>query len=358
MAKKYLDYDGLSHFWLQIKSLFVADIAYDSTNKKITKTKAGSTSDVVSVETLKTDLNISVPTAATSNPLMDGTAAVGSSSKYAKEDHVHPKDTSKVSTSREINGHPLSSDVTIANLDLGQGYGTCGTAQAVTEKAVTLSNYIQSEGGIVVVKFTYGVPASSTLKVGGYAARDIYYKGAAITGGIITAGDTVTFMYSNAKYHVVAIDKNLNAPDITFDATNQKVQFQFSVLSPKCYTDSQVDTLLGGKVNSSLVGAASGICPLNASSKIDSTYLPSYVDDVVEAYARSGQTALSQNWLSATSGGSALTPETGKIYILMADSSPYSANDTFRWSGSTYVKLADGGVSAITNSEIDTILAS
>ena len=36
-----------------------------------------------------------IPTAATSAPLMDGTAAIGTSSKYAKEDHVHPSDTSK-----------------------------------------------------------------------------------------------------------------------------------------------------------------------------------------------------------------------------------------------------------------------
>ncbi len=33
---------------------------------------------------------------ATATPLMDGTAAVGSSVKYAREDHVHPSDTTKV----------------------------------------------------------------------------------------------------------------------------------------------------------------------------------------------------------------------------------------------------------------------
>ena len=33
---------------------------------------------------------------ATANPSMDGTAAVGTSVKYAREDHVHPSDTSKV----------------------------------------------------------------------------------------------------------------------------------------------------------------------------------------------------------------------------------------------------------------------
>lgn len=36
---------------------------------------------------------------ATSAPLMDGTAAVGTSTKYAREDHVHPVDTSRASAS-------------------------------------------------------------------------------------------------------------------------------------------------------------------------------------------------------------------------------------------------------------------
>ena len=35
---------------------------------------------------------------ATASPLMDGTAAVGSSTKYAREDHVHPTDTSRQAT--------------------------------------------------------------------------------------------------------------------------------------------------------------------------------------------------------------------------------------------------------------------
>lgn len=112
-------------------------------------------------------------------------------------------------------------------------------------------------------------------------------------------------------------------------------------------------------ISTSSIGQANGgICPLNSSGKVDSSYLPSYVDDVIEAYARSGQTALSAGWLSTTSGGSALTPETGKIYVLMADSGDYAANSQFRWGGTAYVKLSDGGVSSITNAEIDTIVAS
>lgn len=44
-------------------------------------------------------VTVSVPSAGTATPKMDGTAAVGSSAKYAKEDHVHPVDTSRAPAS-------------------------------------------------------------------------------------------------------------------------------------------------------------------------------------------------------------------------------------------------------------------
>ena len=171
-------------------------------------------------------------TAASTTPLMDGTGAVGTSAKYAREDHVHPSDTSRVPTSRTVNGHALSSNISLDAIDVS------------------------------------AIPSSEK-------------------------------------------------------------------------------------------GAASGVCPLNASSKIDATYLPSYVDDVIEAYPRSGQTPLSKTWLATGSAsGTVITPEAGKIYVLMADSGDYTTNTQFRWSGTTYVKLNDGGVTSIANAEIDTIIAS
>ena len=39
--------------------------------------------------------NIDVPVAGTASPLMDGTASAGASGKFAREDHVHPSDTSR-----------------------------------------------------------------------------------------------------------------------------------------------------------------------------------------------------------------------------------------------------------------------
>ena len=41
-------------------------------------------------------IGANIPSAADTAPLMDGTAAVGTSTDYAREDHVHPSDTSKV----------------------------------------------------------------------------------------------------------------------------------------------------------------------------------------------------------------------------------------------------------------------
>lgn len=47
---------------------------------------------------------------ATSDPLMDGTAAPGSSARWSPEDHVHPTDTTRAAVSLEINGHALTGD--------------------------------------------------------------------------------------------------------------------------------------------------------------------------------------------------------------------------------------------------------
>lgn len=72
-------------------------------------------------------------TAATATPLMDGTGAVGSSSKYAKEDHVHPSDTSRVPTTRTVNSKALSSDITLAASDVG----AVPTTRTVNSKALS-----------------------------------------------------------------------------------------------------------------------------------------------------------------------------------------------------------------------------
>ena len=103
-------------------------------------------------------------------------------------------------------------NTTYSPVALGFGYATCSTAAATTAKEGTLSNYALTTGGIVSVKFTNAVPASATLNINSKGAKNIYYRGSAITKDIIKAGDIATFVYSS-QYHLIAIDRWQNDID-------------------------------------------------------------------------------------------------------------------------------------------------
>lgn len=72
------------------------------------------------------------------------------------------------------------------------------------------------------------------------------------------------------------------------------------------------------KENTANKGIANGYVPLNSSTKVDSSYLPSYVDDVIEV----------ANFAALPNPG-----ESGKIYITIDTSLLY------RWGGTVYVQV-------------------
>ena len=267
---KYLGQTGLVYLWGKIKtwvgnyvkitsstgkdtitagtnSVDIYDWAQASTKPTYTANEVGALPSTTSIPSKTSDLTndsgfittSDIPegaAASTSTPLMDGTAAVGTELAFARGDHRHPSDTSKVSTSTTVNGHALTGNVTVTKSDLGLGSVTNDAQIPLTQK-----------------------------------------------------------------------------------------------------------------------GAANGVCPLDANTKIDAQYLPSYVDDVVEAYIRTGQTALSQSWLATGSAsGTVITPQSGVIYVIMNGTDDYPTNSQYRWATNTYVKLNDGGVSELTTSEMDT----
>lgn len=88
----------------------------------------------------------------------------------------------------------------------------------------------------------------------------------------------------------------------------------------------------------SMKGANNGVAELDSTGKVPTSQIPSSVDEVIDSYIVSGSTPLSTGWLSATSGGSALTPETNKIYVILTDGE--YVNKTYRWSGTTYVEIS------------------
>lgn len=89
----------------------------------------------------------------------------------------------------------------------GGGYGTCDTAAETIAKVATLANYALVTGGICAIKFTNAVPNSATLNINGKGAKPIFYHNVALIDDVIASGDTVTFIYDGANYHVLSIDK-------------------------------------------------------------------------------------------------------------------------------------------------------
>lgn len=409
-----------------------------------------------------------IPTATTTTPKMDGTASVGSETKWAKGDHVHPSDTSRVPTTRKVNNKALNSDITLTASDVGAlpddteipsktsdltndsgfinspniPYLTCATAAATAAKTTTLviGTFTSDDlvaGAQVLVNFTYenGV-ANPTLSVNGTTAKSIkrYGTTAPSTSAASSwnAGAVVLFIYDGTYWQMEAwenttyttitsaevtagtstssrlvtpallktavqtfADENVietvkvNGVALTPDSdkavdiieTDPTVPAWAKASTKPTYTAAEVGAVpttrkvnnkelssnitlsasdvsavpITRKVNNkalstditltasdvsavatSAVGAASGVAPLNSSSKIDSTYLPSYVDDVIEGYYYNSK------FYTTSAHTTEIPGESGKIFVDL------TTNKTYRYSGTTFTEISQGSVVTVT----------
>ena len=385
MASSYLDKAGLALVWEKIKGLVSEKVdkvdgkglsTNDYTSDEKTKLagiasgaqvnvlegiqKNGDTVTItnkianITVPTKTSDItndsgfitSSSVPTATSTTPKMDGIAAIGTETTWAKGDHVHPSDTTKVD---KITGKGLSTnDYTDADktkltniasgAEVNQNAFSNMLVGNVTVSADTKTDTVEFIAGSNVT-----ITADATNDTITIASTDTTYTPASATPLM----DGTAVVGTSAKY---AREDHVHPTDTSRVPTTRTVNGH-ALSSDISLSASDVSA-----IPTTAKGAANGVCPLNANSVIDSQYLPSFVDDVVEAYPRSGQTELSSTWFATGSAsGTVITPQGGVIYLLMSDTTNYSANTQFRWSGSSYVKLNDGGVSSITNEEINTI---
>lgn len=414
MANKYLDYNGLAYLWEKIKSLVSTKVdketgkglsSNDYTTAEKTKLSGIATGAQANViEGVQVNGTSLTPTNKIVNvPAMTGASssaagsqgvvpapAAGKQDKFLRGDGSWeaPENTTYGVVSKTANGlaPKLPNETTTTKylrqdgtwaVPPNQTYSTMTQAQA-TEGTETTGKLISAK--VLHDSIEEQIPGEATTSAAGLMSSADKTK----LNGVATGAEVNQNAFSNVKVGstTIAADGKTDTLELvagtnitlTPDATNDKVTIAASGVTPASATPKMDGTGAVGtsvkyaredhvhpsdtkKVDTALIGAANGIAPLDANAKIGSEYLPSYVDDVIEAYPVSGATALSSGWLSATSGGAALTPEAGKIYVLMTDSGDYAANTQFRWSGTTYVKLSDGGVSSITNAEIDTICA-
>lgn len=112
---KFLDYDGLSYYHSKVKG---------ELDKKADKTSVPTKlSDLTNDAGFVTSSDIPDGAAAsTTTPKMDGTAAVGTETAFARGDHVHPTDTTRLATNGDgsqltISFNPASTDDPIASGD-------------------------------------------------------------------------------------------------------------------------------------------------------------------------------------------------------------------------------------------------
>lgn len=199
MAKKYLDNEGLLYFWTKIKSYFVkqesgkglstndltntlksnynsaythsttahapsnaekntivgvqkngVDVSIDANSRKVNITVPTKTSDITNDSGFITTSDIPEGAAAsTTSPKMDGTATIGTELAFARGDHVHPSDSTKVD---KVSGKGLSTnDYTtteknkLSGIDAGAEVNVIntikvnGAAQTVTSKSVNIA---------------------------------------------------------------------------------------------------------------------------------------------------------------------------------------------------------------------------
>ncbi|SHJ44427.1 hypothetical protein [Fibrobacter sp. UWP2] len=121
-----------------------------------------------------------------------------------------------------------SPNSTYSNESLGNGYGTCATAEATAAKTATLSNYALVKNGYVSIKFTYGLCANATLNINSKGAKSIFIDGAAVTATTakrVLAGDIATFVYDGTQYQFVCTDHHERKFDINYRASDNALVF-------------------------------------------------------------------------------------------------------------------------------------
>lgn len=154
-------------------------------------------------------------------PSMDGTAAVGDSTDVARANHVHQSDTSRVPTTRKINGMDLSQDRTLTSENIGYNSSTTYSSGTVGKAVKDLNGAITNLQKYEAYRVT-GTISSSSLSITktGITADMIPvacefgnpWANDAASYKITTSANTITFsniaLYGSTTVDVILIKAN------------------------------------------------------------------------------------------------------------------------------------------------------
>lgn len=175
-SKKALDENGVLYLWGKVKTYVATAIA----NIKL----PSKTSDLTNDSGFITTKDVPEGAAASSTvPKMDGTAAAGTETAFARGDHVHPSDTTKVD---KVEGKGLSANdytneekAKLGGVEANANNYTLPDASASVKGGVTVGTNVDVSGGKISVKAAYDLAAgkqSPATSLAGYGIQDAYTK--------------------------------------------------------------------------------------------------------------------------------------------------------------------------------------
>ena len=213
MANKYLDSNGLLYLWSKIKAVLP---------KK--------TSELTNDSGYITSADIPEGAAAsTTTPKMNGTAAVGTDTRFARGDHVHPTDTSRASAST------VSSHTSNTTMHITAAERTAWNAKL--DKQTTLAGY-----GIT--------DAYTKTQVDGLVSGALHYKGSKNNYSDLPSYDNVTgdvWNIANADAtHGVKAGDNVAWNGEAWDVLSGTVDLSSYMLTSDmvAVTNGEIDTIV------------------------------------------------------------------------------------------------------------------
>ena len=175
----------------------------------------------------------------------------------------------------------------------------------------TLANIVDSnnKSGVIVTDSNGKLIKSTAVTL-----TELNYL-AGVKSKIQTQIDNVSTAATNAK---TAAD---NAQSTANTAKSNAATAQSTANSAKAIAEAAIPA--------TQKGANGGVAPLNSSGLIDSSYLPSYVDDVIEGYLSNGK------FYKESGHTTEITGESGKIYVDL------TSLKTYRYTGSAFVVISE-----------------
>lgn len=153
---------------------------------------------------------------ASATPVVDGTATVGTSTAVAREDHVHPSDSTKAS----LSGAAFTGAIT------STGSGSFGLGTDATERTITLGRNRTADGTVYIdlvgdsTYTTYGLRIRRLAGENG--ASYLYHRGTGTLGLYALEAANLDFSSGSAlKMRIAATTGNVLIGSSTDDETNK-----------------------------------------------------------------------------------------------------------------------------------------